>query len=265
MGSQHSKSFYLPIFDYKLFLQEPETCNIEACEKLRDHGYIILPIEDEKSQIIENMYETSVNFFSKETKEKKQVGPIENRADRVGYIRVKDIKEYLKLHKNQGTEHLGDSFKNFYEFLHQLTSNVFKHLSIYPHPKLKNEPLIKEYLRKDIEELVGPKSSVSIINYFVLDAQSEEVHFPSSEHEDTGLLTTVVCSNVSALQMFDRVKNEYINVESLPECKAKKCVFIFLGTKIELVSNCTQFPGTKHQVALKKNQERMSMLYFFTT
>jgi len=193
-------------------------------------------------------------------KKKKYAQPEELKGDHIGYRENANIKEYIKLRFPEGRDCFGEPFSNVFTFLKQITWTLFLHLAKYPNPN----PNAKRKYLMDIQDVVTIKeftelmSSVSLINYYKID-DTDEIHYPSSAHQDTGLLTLVVCSGVAGLQIYDKQTDTWMAMES--NFEPRNYVFVFMGEKISLFSGCEQFVATTHRVVIKKSQCRMSMVF----
>jgi len=119
------------------------------------------------------------------------------------------------------------------------------------------------------------KSSISVIHYFSrgppgqrppapgYEDDEDGMNIPSKSHQDTGILTFILCSDVPGLQVENRSNGSWIPVETLNT--PKKDLFCIMGRKIEIFASTnkdTLYKATVHRVGLPYNTERYSILFF---
>ena len=82
------------------------------------------------------------------------------------------------------------------------------------------------------------------------------------KHNDTGLMTFIICSDVNGLEMLDRGTDKYFHCEPHYYDKNKCHMFIIAGRKMEIFSFKKEIKATWHRVTIPVEQERMTLLYF---
>jgi len=83
---------------------------------------------------------------------------------------------------------------------------------------------------------------------------------PSRPHQDTGILTFGVVSQVPGLRMLSANTKSWLNVEEL---YTHKTILLWMGEKVPLFAGTKEFLATTHQVILNKETERTSMIFLY--
>jgi len=178
----------------------------------------------------------------------------------LGYVLVPGVREYLKLRKSDtenlwptSPPNLKDHWISVLNDLKDISWNIFKSLSDYG-PKTK---LSDPELESAIAAFVDSKSSISLIHYFPVTEENKS-NCVCGVHEDTGLVTLGVRSDVPGLIVFDRVKKDWIEIEKYVE---PGDVVAFLGQKVPLFSGSDIWKATTHKVEVPLNTERNACVF----
>lgn len=247
------KQPYEDIIPTKLIVENDHDAVEKLLNNLKWKQYAVLSFDEAIRQDVENFKKSAFSFFAQDMKYKQQFealpsqDPImKGRRENKGYKLVKDVKEYIKIRgEEKGLPTVNQFDQNFKKLFAQLTNIVFgalEHVS-------KMEVNGKTYFRDDtipaIKQFMKDKSSLSAIHYF--KTVKGETKIVSDPHYDTGLLTGIITSSVPGLQIFDREKNEYLEIEKIiPE----NSFVIMVGRKVPLFANCKEeiIKETLHQV-----------------
>jgi len=251
-----------------------------------EEGFVVITLDDEIQPVVTDYIKYSREFFAEDIEYKKgfkgqpkykdELDMYKERQVNKGFL-VLDHKEFLKLSLTDPTqkmpdrpEQLGGTFKVLCENWEGMMKKFLKIMLDTTEPET-GKPYSKDY--SAIMEFVGMGSSVSIIDYHAIpkneakyassDKATDDNHFPSATHFDTGLLTFIMCSSVPALQIQDRVTKEWFMPEKI--CTPGRDAFLIIGTKLKLLSSngASKFiPPTLHRVCLPYETQRNSLLYF---
>jgi len=184
------------------------------------------------------------------------------------------LRSFLKLRptSTEFPEH-SDYFKyhydNCFNSLFPLAQKCFTILA--SELQSNGDPYIASDLEKDLLNKMSIRSSISVINYFSIpkpiildDIWTNNFFIPSNVHQDTGILTFIMCSDVPALQVRARGSNEWTTVEKLADPGTD--LFCILGKKMEILrSNQNEdlkYEATWHRVILPYDTKRDSLLLF---
>ena len=214
----------------------------------------------------------------------------------IGYILTPSVKEYIRLKKNTDKS-LFPSIE-IYNLYHKLFDrwNTFTNkcidivfdeiVNVFDNKtqKYNLEPILNKQEKQEIVERNLNYSSLSVIHYFdnicakqknknesELESKDDEdfndkynqrtKEIPLDKHQDTGVMTFILCSDVCGLQIFDRKTNKYIDVENYYD--SNQCMFVISGRKMEHIFSWKKIiPATWHYVKIPVEKERFSLLYF---
>eukprot|EP01091_Cochliopodium_minus_P000105 TRINITY_DN1013_c0_g1_i1.p1 TRINITY_DN1013_c0_g1~~TRINITY_DN1013_c0_g1_i1.p1 ORF type:complete len:305 (-),score=101.40 TRINITY_DN1013_c0_g1_i1:4-918(-) len=235
-------------------------------EIMRKYSFAIFSDMDPKyHQLFEDLKEVKIKYFTqeKEVKEKNaSVGQKGLDNTNMGFVHVKDMREYIKLRPGEGESYWPQYPENFKE----VWDNVFKLgfdvswncLSALGKTVTREgeKPLLDDEKMNAIEEFVSEKSSLSLIRYFPQTGEGESD--VCDAHCDTGILTFFFCSSVPGLEFYDRNSESWVQIENLIKPNTICC---FLGRKIELFGNNPNFKSLLHRVRVPTNTERYSIVY----
>jgi len=230
-------------------------------ENLRDHNYAILSTDQSKlgNEIynsLEQLNQDMATFFSLEQTQKNKF--VDEMGQNLGYVFVKGIREYLKLRISdpdsmwpQDPPLLKEHFLTVFNALKTVAWSCFESLTQFePDSKLNNKET-----NKAIQEFVDIKSSLSLIHYF---PNEDKEKCACGQHEDTGLITLGGFSSCPGLIIFDRVKNDWVEVEKLV---SKRDLICFIGQKIPLFSGSTTWSATTHKVEIPLSTDRNALVF----
>eukprot|EP01084_Bolivina_argentea_P221478 375109_1 len=201
-----------------------------------------------------------------------------------GYILTENEKEYLRFKKT--TDSLLFPTKQIHDEYHKLfnrwniftnkcidvvfdeTTNVFDNKS----QTYNIESLLNQQEKDELIQRNKKYSSISVIHYFSendeekKDIDEKQIGKRVNEvaldaHQDTGVMTFILCSDVVGLNVLNRKTNEYIAIEQ--HYNSNNCCFVIAGRKMEHIFSWKKIiSATWHSVKIPVDQERLSLLYF---
>jgi len=254
-------------------------------QSMQEYGVAILTMDDEETRtaILEYL-EVAKGFFDLSQEEKVKYSRTEElRKVNEGYLLVEGTKEFLKLkHKDskmpRDDPELAEKFPKAWTAMHKICERL---LEIVGEGLMDDgKPYIDPTLYSIVKEKMALRSSVSIIHYFPVErdpagelVEGENLSVPSAIHQDTGLFTLILCSNVQGLEVqtnqsppsYDGQESDehpYLKVETM--ATVHHDLFCIMGRKIELFSRIQPptYTATWHRVRLPSNTERYSTLFF---
>eukprot|EP01125_Pyxidicula_operculata_P003780 TRINITY_DN1508_c0_g2_i1.p1 TRINITY_DN1508_c0_g2~~TRINITY_DN1508_c0_g2_i1.p1 ORF type:complete len:324 (+),score=35.20 TRINITY_DN1508_c0_g2_i1:44-1015(+) len=215
------------------------------------------------------------------------------------YIKIR-IEDLNKISKNQELELPNRFIEDFTQVSHifsKISRSCFNILAKHTPPPRSNHiqsstsstspTFIPSDISDSIINIASDMSSLSLIHYFKqpetqqtevkdktensdnkeADKVSSETGYtiPSTPHRDTGLLTFGVVTGVPGLQIYPHPSskhnlNYFVPVEELYPLNT---ILVWMGEKVPLFSCRDDYPATLHQVVLKNECERTSMVYLF--
>jgi len=194
----------------------------------------------------------------------------------MGYFDIPGLRQYIKLRmsgdrKGQWPALPADYkqiFENAYSVLERTAWDLFAGLCHFT----KTNALLD--IMNEVEECTHEMSSLSVIHYYRSKVDEESTNAGlrdvCDEHTDTGILTLILCSQESGLQVWDRKNGKWLEIEDelIKKFKLSKdehLVICILGEKIGMFTGSKQLSSTLHRVMVAPNVERYSMLYFMDT
>jgi len=241
-------------------LKGKESTKTLLCEYLVDHGYAVLSTEsvgegDFKDHIA-TLHKDRVEYFAQE-QDKKMDNCINNGRNNIGYVKGGNSREYIMVRISDGEDVwpkypplLSRNLKDVYSILHEIAWNVFDAVAHYGGPDNK---LSDPETLGPVKELVATHSSIGLIHYF-----KNEEPCVCKPHEDTGLITIGVRPEIPGLTIWDRLKNDWVEVEKLTNEGDLIC---FIGHKLPLFSGCNIWNATTHKVEIPVGTERNSLVF----
>jgi len=226
---------------------------------LLDHGYALISMKANKlAEKTKELFKDRDIYFSQQ-QEAKDANKDENNFN-IGYVKVTGIREYIKLRKGDPENlwpkeppDMKDHWISVLDSLKDIAWKIFTSLSSFgPETKL-NEPSVQSA----IQEFVDSKSSISLIHYFPVPEENKS-NCVCGVHEDTGLVTLGVRSDVPGLIVYDRLKQGWVEVEQYVE---PGDVVAFLGQKIPLFSGSDAWKATTHKVEVPLMTERNALVF----
>eukprot|EP01127_Copromyxa_protea_P002932 TRINITY_DN12843_c0_g1_i1.p1 TRINITY_DN12843_c0_g1~~TRINITY_DN12843_c0_g1_i1.p1 ORF type:complete len:300 (+),score=54.25 TRINITY_DN12843_c0_g1_i1:116-901(+) len=256
---------------------------------MHENGFSILTLDEETRTSILEYLETTQAFFQLPQEEKSKFS--ENEAMKKkneGYLIVNGVKEYMKL-KN-GDSKLPNHDPAFKEKFERCWNAFYKIVHTALHIIGKEEmddglPYIESKFFDIIEEKMKLRSSVSILHYFPVQTpegvvegsvpvvDEDGVNIPSAVHQDTGLFTLILCSDVQGLEVQvnqhppclygkETPEHPFFKVETI--ATPHQDMFCIMGRKIEIFARQrpSHYQATWHRVHLPYETERYSTLFF---
>lgn len=280
-----------PIKEYDLEKSKNESIS-QFRDNLRNLGFVVIEMNDDfnknaleyrnlcKQWFYENSFDDKYQYASKYDSElSKQIGHKPN----VGYILTENIKEYIRyktktnneLFPNKNFQNIFNKlFKRWNKFTNQCIDIIFdEKVKVFDNKTqtINSECLLSENEKNELIERNAKYSSISCIHYFGngdnddlkenqnINQRDNEIAL--EKHQDTGVLTFILCSDVAGLKILDRKSNKYVKVENIYD--HNKCLFIIAGRKMEHVFSWKhKIEATWHSVNIPVNTERFSLLYF---
>lgn len=245
-------------------------------EVMSEKGYIVFHLDEAVAKSITSYRSSCEEFFRLSDVEKLRLSGIdgsEMKKRNDGYLVVDGSKEFLKLKpKNpeyfpSHSETFRSSFTKCYESFYNMFAKTFS--IIANDVNEKGQKYISDELENIILNRMKESASISVINYFpvekplVTTKELEDFSIPSEIHQDTGVMTFIMCSDVVGLQVRARGSEEWVTVERLAQ--AGTDMFCILGKKIEMFATdprALKYEATWHRVILPYNVQRYSTLYF---
>lgn len=267
--------------------------NISSTKDFVEKGYATLALTTDEAAILQNFLFAGKSFFAQDIDTKRQFSITTFRR---GYFTDRNVREFIRL-LPPDVESLPfpDEFKTLYRNAQRiLYDNSMKMLSlILDSARLSGSDSSYDKLFEEIDLLCkkhgNAKSVVSMIHYLPIthediateDSENEYLqnwgstqirsalhqkeavikpdHYAHCRvHEDSNLFTLILCSDTPGLQVWDKSKNEFVEVER--EATAGLDVFCVLGRKLtDVVSTLTP---TTHRVVLPYSTERYSLIFF---
>jgi len=236
---------------------------------LQHRGYALIDMDLPKVVLSCAEYsEIALRYL--EQKQEGKNGNIDPDKNNLGYVKISDVREYIKLrpedpeslwpqnnHNFTEAEQFKDAYQRFFACYCHFAVTAFELLAEAPaidRRTKKQGRLISEEARDAIIPFLKHKSSVSAILYHSVDKFSEVC----DEHTDTGVLTFITKTAVPSLEMWDRTLNCYVKVEELAK---DGDVIIFMGEKVPLFSNSDTFKATPHRVRMPAGTNRLSVAF----
>jgi len=266
----------------------------DAVEQFRDNyrrlGFAVVEVNDEFVNLCAKYRNTcdewfkSHNFNEKqkfENKPKDELFAELGRKPNEGYVLTAHKKEYLKFKAGSDrelfpTDEIYDQcqvlIKQWRVMAEACLDTILLEKALDEKTKEEDSIVTEEEL-ENIKKFGEIHASVSQIHYFKERTIEEEkmtedekisnrtIEMPLGEHVDTGVITLIMCSDISGLEMLDRRSNQYFKCENMYE--AGKHMFIIAGRKLELFSSKKQIMSTWHRVKIDIKTERYSLLYFW--
>jgi len=244
----------------------------------------VLTLEEGESRKIDDMFEAGKNFLAQESKDK--TSHLEPKGENMGYVEVEGVREHIKLRINgdrkgawpEAVPGFKDTYDTASNLLSSIAWNVFIELTKYAelNPKAHFRELSAEVLR-DLKECTSERSAIAVIHYYTPENSTHDnattckLVDVCDEHTDTGILTLILCSEVAGLQVWDRKKKDWMEIENnlIEKYKSQypnqKFIMCILGEKAGLFTGSEALKPTLHRVMMKSTTERYSMLYFMDT
>jgi len=255
-------------------IQNPEENTVKyLIQCLCDRGFVIFSTHEGN-----NNYDTQfdllysgVKKFCSGTEMNLKQQYLDPKGENIGYIKIDDIREYLKLKQtnpifeNSTQPSLCTPFSTIFSLLLSTAWNSFLGIHSYlqklheSNSKLK--PILSDSDLPVMYQCVSEMSSLSMIHYYKTGA-NEPIYNVCDTHKDTGILTIIVCSDVSGLKVFDKMQDKFVDVESL--VKSKDLIMI-MGEKMPIFTGTRSFEATPHKVELLSNTERYSLVFLLDT
>jgi len=233
----------------------------------------VIGLEGKYNDEINSLYRVVQDFFKQETNIKKiNEDP---KKEGMGYVETK-TKQYLKLRKYgdrtqkfpETPSDLKEKYVEGLNIFHSITWNILRELCRFTHKYTNPEAI--QFSDKDwniIEDAVKEMGSIGVTHYS--PRPKEEVDSSNmvdicSAHRDTGILTFVVVSEVPGLQVWDRSKDTWMDVERLlwPQRAKQHLLVAMMGEKIEMFTGSKVLKATDHRVMVPPETGRDSLLYF---
>jgi len=251
------------------------------CECLRNHGYALLTMENKgnSNTNINNKdnYATKIaadiaalcadrNAYFNLPRDVKEMNKEDDGIVRynLGYVSVEGVREYLKLRPNdpeklwpKNPSTFAHNWHSLFDDLKEIGWKLFLQVAKYNDGSSgSNSKLSDAKTLQAIEEFVGAKSSMSLIHYYPVT--NEDLQCVCEPHQDTGLITFGVCSEVPGLVIWDSVKQDWVEIEK--HCKPGDLV-VFVGQKVPLFSGSDIWHATEHKVVIAPGVERNSLVF----
>lgn len=147
--------------------------------------------------------------------------------------------------------------------LRDLSEQCFR-AAIGADPRMMNEEVQASML-----SLAAEDSSISTIRYFSTEQGNRTDACALEAHADTGLMTLLIASDVSGLEVEERGRNRWCRPEELSIVKesiaqGRVVVFCLLGRKFVDYSSDSPYSPCVHRVMIPTQEQRQCMLYFMT-
>jgi len=269
----------------------------DALDQFRDDyrklGFAVIEANDEFVNLCTKYRNTCDQWFKSKTFREKQQFESKpkdelfaelGRRPNEGYVLTQHKKEYLKFKAGSDrdlfpTEEIYDQCQVLIKQWRVMAESCLDVILLEPcvDEKTKEDTtLVSEEDVENIKKFGEIHASVSLIHYFKqLRGENEQdkklteeeeianrtIEVPLGEHVDTGVITLILCSDISGLEMLDRRSNQYFKCENMYD--AGKHMFVIAGRKLELFSTNKPIESTWHQVKIDVNTERYSLLYFW--
>tara|TARA_Y100000034_G_scaffold136636_1_gene214279 strand:+ start:3042 stop:3923 length:882 start_codon:yes stop_codon:yes gene_type:complete len=228
-------------------------------EGLRETGFVILEDHGISNDLLNKVYDTSKNYFSKEKVEKDndisevykfQRGYIPYKTEHAKDSNLMDLKEFYQV----GIDRNNYPSKEFKEVVEDLYSQLEKNAKIMLKALTKNLKLEEDYFDKMTDK---GDSILRLLHYPPIGNNEDPNAIRAAEHEDINLITLLVAAEGKGLQILTR-EGDWIDVET-----KKGEIVVDVGDMLSRITN-NLLPSTTHRVVNgdQKENSRYSMPFF---